>query len=150
MKRMCSDCGHRPVSAEQRGNGGSLCEQCTDWAGWENEHIDNCHQEILDGEELAISEETIAGIREYMVNCPICQNYPHPRDTFKAGHTNTQAKAYTSHADCDHPRTPKAREICRRARRATGVPAQPKGRKAKSVLLSADEAAAARKAGHNV
>lgn len=171
MRRMCVDCEKRPVCAEQRRNGGSLCEQCLEWAGWENEHSDNCHDEINAGEDMSISAEKIAEIREFsMANCPICLEYPHPRDTFKAGHTNTQAKTYTSHADCDHPRTPKAREICRRARRAAGVPAKPKGRrlptsgsmdspvvevdrqrrKGASLLMSADEIARARKGGHNV
>lgn len=114
----CSDCGKRPISAEQRGNGGSLCEDCADWASWENEHDDNAHEEISSGEEMAIPLGLIASIREVMVNCPICNNFPHPRDTFKKGHTNTAAKSYTSHAECGHARTPKDRELCRRARRA--------------------------------
>lgn len=116
-KAKCSDCKKRPVSAEQRGAGGSLCELCTEWAGWENEHNDNCHQELLEGETLILSDAAIVEIRLAMENCPICQGDTHPRDTFKAGHHNTKPKSYTSHAECEHPRTPKDREICRRARR---------------------------------
>lgn len=114
MKRMCQDCGKRPVSKEANG---TLCEACADWAGWENQHNDDAHQEILDDEEMAISDEMIAKIRLEMENCPICQKYPHPRDTFKSGHKNTAPKSYTSHSECGHPRTPKAREMCRRERR---------------------------------
>lgn len=120
-RKLCVDCEKRSVSPEQRRNGGVLCEECADWAGWENEHNDNCHDEINNGDELAISQEQIDGIKEYMTNCPICLGLPHPKDTFKAGHTNTVAKTYTSHAECGHARTPKAREICRRARRAATV-----------------------------
>lgn len=116
-RSMCSECKKRPVSRDQKGAGGSLCEDCADYAGWENEHNDNCHQEILDGEELAISDKMIADIRSVMENCPICQKYPHPSETFKAGHHNTAPKSYSSHAECGHPRTPKDRELCRRARR---------------------------------
>lgn len=113
-KQMCHDCKKRIVSREANG---TLCEPCADWAGWENQHSDDAHQEILDGEEMVIAAELLESIRGEMENCPICQNYPHPRDTFKAGHKNTAPKSYTSHAECGHPRTPKARELCRRARR---------------------------------
>jgi hypothetical protein len=150
VKRLCSDCEKRPICAEQRGNGGSLCELCLEWASWENEHSDNCHDEIAAGEEMHISEDQLTYIRESsMANCPICLEHTHPRDIeVRKGHTNTQAKTYTSHADCNHPRTPKAREICRRARRAANIPAQPKGRK--NVLMSEAEVETARAKGHKV
>ena len=118
-RTLCSDCGKRPISKQQRGAGGSLCEKCEDWAGHENEHNDNCHDEILAGEELLISAEAIAVIRAFMETCPICQNEAHPKD--KSGHTNTVAKSYSSHAECGHPRTPKDRQICRARRVAEKV-----------------------------
>jgi len=126
---MCSDCDKRPICEEQRRNGGSLCEPCLDWASWENEHNDNCHLELQEGETLVLSDEHVLEIRRVMENCPICQGYPHPRDTFKAGHTNTAPKSYVSHAECGHPRTPKERELCRRARRAVEIPAPRKAKK---------------------
>jgi hypothetical protein len=86
-----------------------LCEECADLAAWDNQHNDDCHMELQEGETLILSDERLVQIRADMENCPICVALIQP-----PAHTR---KSYTSHAECEHARTPKDREICRRARR---------------------------------
>lgn len=109
-RTMCSDCGTRPVSTHQRGAGGSLCQVCEDYAGWENEHNDNDHDNLTaDDDEF-----------EFTTNCPVC--HPELDNRVKqTGHTNTAARTWTSHTGCNHPRNPKARAACRKAGGPTGT-----------------------------
>lgn len=116
-RRMCNVCTTRPANNESPE--GFLCIPCLRYAEAENEHSDNAHDMITDGEEMHISAEHLEDIKQRMKSCAICLGEPDPATVAPTkGHTNTKAKTYTSHADCNHPRTPKAREICRRARRA--------------------------------
>ena len=97
-RKMCLTCKVR--KADPSTGEGLFCLVCVELGGWENDHSDNDHE----GDEPS-------------ANCWVCHPELIPGDPRK-GHTNTVAKTYSSHAACDHPRTPKHREICRRTRRA--------------------------------
>ena len=117
MKKKCHVCGTRPTTTESPEH--LLCTPCLRWAEAENQHSDDAHDMITAGEEMHISEDNLAEIVRRMKSCDICLGKPDPATIEPTkGHTNTQAKSYISHAGCEHARTPKAREICRRARRA--------------------------------
>lgn len=119
-RRMCTVCTTRPASNESPE--GRLCIPCLRYAEAENEHSDYAHDIVAAGEEMHVSEEKLEEIRRQMKSCLICLGKPDPATVEPTkGHTNTQAKSYTSHAACDHVRTPKAREMCRRARRAAAA-----------------------------
>ena len=115
-KKMCEGCQIRkadPSTAE-----GMFCTVCDELGGWENSHSDWDHDGIASGDTHDMKLSDIRDVEREMKNCWVC----HPElvpGAPKQGHTNTAAKSYSSHANCDHARTPKAREICRRARRAS-------------------------------
>ena len=120
-RTMCSDCGTRPVSAQQRGNGGSLCQICEDYAGWENTHSDYGHDAILAEVEdksgdpaTYLSDTDLVEYQDTMPNCPVCQN-DNSHLVKRTGHTNTATRSHNSHAGCKHQRTPKDRAACRKA-----------------------------------
>lgn len=120
-RTMCSDCNTRPVSSAQRGNGGSLCELCEDYAGWENTHNDYDHDGINDGSAEATDHDTMD-----MANCPVCHPELDPRNrTPRASHHNTAPRSWNSHAGCNHHRTPAARAACRKAGGPAGQETRP-------------------------
>ncbi len=103
-KRMCGDCGIRPINRNNAADN-DLCGPCNDYAEWENTHSDWAHEFATDGED---------GI--FLDNCPVCHPELDPRTAaVRTGHTNTVAKSHRSHAGCNHPRTPRDRAICRKA-----------------------------------
>lgn len=102
-RKMCTDCGTRRIS--QLVIGPELCDICLNYADHEIMHNDDGHSEGLEDDSFT------------MANCMICHPELDNRKP-KTGHTNTVAKTRTSHADCDHAVTPKARAACRKARAA--------------------------------
>lgn len=117
--RPCALCRRRPrlyfVTSQD------LCQECYDYAGWENEHSDEAH------ESLSADDPTEAS---YLENCPICQGVPAPWTTEEEPvKTRTAPKSrrnpttsHMSHASCAHPRTPAGRASCRKAIRAAFAP----------------------------
>ena len=90
-------CGRRAANPMQVSGHQDLCERCFESWMMENDHNDYGHDEPV-------------------ADCPECGTYdPRPAK----GHTNTRAKSRTSHAACEHPKTPKDRAACRK-RRAQG------------------------------
>lgn len=84
-RNSCTECGKR------HNNFNGLCDACEDFGMWENSHQDDDHENTPDPA------------------CPVC-NLP------RTGHTNTATKGpHRSHANCNHPRTPKGRAACRKA-----------------------------------
>ena len=101
--KLCTDCGTRRIDRSVIGP--ELCTVCLEYADWEN-----VHQDGEDGEDGTHG------------NCPICHPELDKRYAKKAtGHTNTVAKTHTSHADCNHLRTPAARANCRKTRMWNGT-----------------------------
>jgi hypothetical protein len=100
----CLDCGRKLTSSNRaEGDAGiDMCTKCYDYAGWENTHSDWGHDD-LDADDPE---------RE---GCPVCAGEA-PINDQKVGHTNTAPKSWSSHAHCTHPRTPKDRAACRKAR----------------------------------
>lgn len=90
-------CTRRAAPKHLVGGNAETCLKCWDAYGMENDHQDGHHE---DGEGI---------------DCPMCGTYdPRPRK----GHTNGVSHVRTSHAECDHPRTPAGRAACRKARKA--------------------------------
>jgi hypothetical protein len=114
-RKLCSLCNTRSIgtgpgldAAQARVMG--YCNPCLTEAEYENEHSDNAHEDPIystDAERAA---------------CWICHPELNPNngsiEAPKAGHTNTVAKSYRSHAGCKHVRTPAARAVCRKTRKA--------------------------------
>lgn len=116
-RKLCLNCQTRPASNDTAE--GLFCNVCDELAGYENQHSDWGHDEVAAGDTGDWKIALIQTVEADMRSCWVCHPefvpaLPKPR----TGHTNTAAKSYTSHANCDHATTPKAREICRRARRA--------------------------------
>lgn len=119
--RTCRDCGTRRIDAS---NGVQLCGPCYDYAGMENGHSDYGH-DLVDaaagkkGWPESWTPTTIIAVAASMETCAVCHPDLDPRNvTARKGHTNTVAKTHTSHAGHNHPRTPRDRAICRKARAA--------------------------------
>jgi hypothetical protein len=107
-RKLCTTCNYRaigtgPISIEDMAYAidQDMCGPCGD----EGQHFIAHHNN--DHEDLSTDD------------CWYC----HPekdlsalRGPIKAGHTNTAAKTWSSHAECSHDRTPKARATCRKAR----------------------------------
>lgn len=90
-------CDRKPAPRDEVGGHVDLCARCYDSWMMENDHNDGWHEP---GEGI---------------DCPECGTYD-PR--VKKGHTNTKAHTRTSHAACEHPKTPAARAKCRKARKS--------------------------------
>lgn len=82
-----------------------LCDECYDYAGWENQHSDDAH------DSLPADDAERAG-------CPVCEGREPGKREIKAGHTNTAAHSHTSHDDCYaagvHEKSAKGRAACRK------------------------------------
>ena len=113
--RPCSLCRIRPRDIFVTSS--DLCDVCHDYVCWENEHSDAGHD----------SEDPDAP-RPH--DCPICNNEPPPWTIKEPEMTKTTVAktrqnpttSHFSHADCAHPRTPKDRAACRKAKRADVSP----------------------------
>lgn len=114
-RKLCTICNTRTVGSgpghdAQQAQVMGYCNTCMTEADWENTHSDYGHD--IDGPD---SDD------DYAVNvrargCWIC----HPElipgaHVPKAGHKNTAAGSWNSHAACTHQATPKARAACRKA-----------------------------------
>lgn len=102
--RHCTDCNAalRPGRNYTPAQHSDLCDDCFDYAGWENHHDDMGHDD--DTNEPG---------------CRVCQgDKPGEAPAAKAGHNDTAARSWSSHAGHDHPSTPKARAACRKAAKA--------------------------------
>lgn len=123
--RPCSLCRVRPRTVHVTSS--DLCDVCADYAGWENTHSDEQHDELL-----------LPGSDPRCENCPICNFITPPWENaqeeiimtktastkVKKAATRTNPKqVHVSHASCSHPRTPAGRAACRKARRNNDTPA---------------------------
>jgi hypothetical protein len=116
-KKLCADCQTRPAVKGTPEN--MFCDPCNDYAGDENTHSDWAHDDVRTGDTGKMKIADIEMIQNQMKSCAVCHPELDPRNKpVRTGHTNTATHTHTSHAGCSHPRTPKDREICRRARKA--------------------------------
>lgn len=95
----CIDCGRKLTSSNRDRSNRDMCTKCYEYAGDENWHDDEAHDETGPVEGCAVCEGRT-------VEAP------------KTGHTNGVAKSHTSHAGHDHPSTKAARAACRKAAKA--------------------------------
>lgn len=119
--RPCALCLKRPRTA--RLFNPDLCHPCYEYCGWENTHSDEGH------DNMSANDPTEA---TYLADCPICQGVPAPwltkEEPVKNATTTRPARnvantRHMSHADCQHPRTPKGRAACRKSLRTpSGAP----------------------------
>lgn len=114
LPKNCTECGTRLTSANRASNNGyspdinDTCEPCMEYFGWENTHSDEGH----DLPDVENDPQAIA-------DCPVCQDQKPGKRTRKANpDADTTAKTWSSHAACKHPKTPKDRAACRKARAA--------------------------------
>jgi len=122
-RKLCIDCGERPqVSGDIE-----LCNRCSTYAEWENEHSDHAHDRIdtLTVQNTIFAKQSevdayVTETKDRMQGCPVCHPNLDPRTPKRTGHTNTVAKSRTSHAGCKHARTPRDRAECRKARTWNG------------------------------
>lgn len=84
-KKVCTDCGKRPQDASVIGP--ELCEECYEYAGWENQHGDDAHEEVAaydsaekaSGTKAPFDKKILKQIRRDMANCPVCHPELDPR-----------------------------------------------------------------------
>lgn len=108
LPKNCTECGTRLTSANRASNVwvgiNDTCEPCQNYFAWENTHSD-------EGHDLPGAEKD--------PDCPVCQNQKPGKRTRKANaDADTTAKSWSSHAACKHPKTPRDRAACRKARAA--------------------------------
>jgi len=99
--KMCNSCKTRRASSE---NMAELCNPCYEYAGWENQHQDDNHDE---GENLT-------------PDCLVCHGTDPAEIPVVKGHSNGIKKSHTSHAACKHPSTKADRAKCRKERAQKG------------------------------
>lgn len=111
-KNICTVCKKRPVIGGVRGDiSGDYCYPCYDYAGHENSHCDEGH----DDEDYEMPADT---------DCLVCLDQDPANEDVKVeepkkkGHSNGIAKSNTSHAGCMHEATKSARAKCRKERAA--------------------------------
>lgn len=106
---LCLECQQRKVDHRTQGRDSTMCGPCFEYAGWENTHSDDGHED-----DSYLDQE-----------CPVCHPELDPRKIVTAkrrsqvGNQNARGKQ-TSHAMCSHPKTKAARERCRQDRRKHG------------------------------
>jgi len=121
-RKLCYICNTRRTTPESPD--GDMCAPCYDYAGWENTHSDTGHDDIAKtpaGQIPAgwsMSLKQVDQERQAMEICPVCLGKDPADKAPVKGHTNTVARSHTSHAGCDHARTPSARAACRKVRNA--------------------------------
>lgn len=126
--RPCALCRTRPrlyfVTSQD------LCQECYDYAGWENTHSDDDHDGVSAGYGVD-SPVALDSIKTTMSACPICLGVPAPWTVTEEPKMSKTAAAkprtnpttrHMSHASCSHPRTPAGRAACRKAIRAPKAP----------------------------
>lgn len=94
--RTCADCGTRLSSSNHDRDNGPICNVCFDAAGWENDHMDNGHDEAV-------------------ANCPLCGTADRTTRTATSRVDSNRPTTNIDHSTHDHPRTSKARAACRKA-----------------------------------
>lgn len=103
--KMCEICNKRRAS-DETDMGHTMCLPCWEYAGWENTHTDDNHDENPDNDDKD--------------ECLVCLGLD-PADVEPVkGHSNGIAKSHTSHAQCSHPKTKSARAKCRKERAVKG------------------------------
>lgn len=122
--RPCALCRQRPRIGRVEST--DLCETCYEYAGWENTHSDECHDEFQLSE---YGKKQGAIVLDSRNDCPVCLGVPAPwtiKEETKMTKTATRPATarrnpttrHFSHANCSHPRTPAGRAACRKAMRA--------------------------------
>lgn len=96
----CIDCGRKLTSSNRDRSNRDMCTACYEYAGHENWHDDEAHDESGPVEGCMVCEG----------NAPTA---PAPRVVNNSG---TIDKTWSSHAGHDHPATRKARAACRKGR----------------------------------
>lgn len=115
--RPCSLCRIRP--RDNFVTSSDLCTQCHSYAGWENTHSDECHDEFKLSE---YGKKVGARIDDSRDACPVCKGVPAPwtikepemTKTTTAKSRQNPTTSHFSHAACLHERTPKGRAECRK------------------------------------
>lgn len=97
----CIDCGRKLTSSNRDRSNRDMCTKCYEYAGHENWHDDEAHDETGPVE-----------------GCMVCEGNAPTAPAAKAGHTNGKPLTHTSHAGHDHPATKAARAACRKAAKA--------------------------------
>lgn len=121
-RKLCTICHTRPVGTgagndPQHARTMGYCTSCLTEAEWENMHSDNAHDAYAAGTWMPETIEMGVELVDEMKQCWVCVpalNAASADYNPRAGHTNTVAKSYTSHAGHGHLRTPEARAACRK------------------------------------
>lgn len=101
--RKCIECG-APANSPT----GDLCNPCYEYAGWENTHTDEGH------EEPRMHFDTSNDIRD---DCPVCHPELDPRvKSTRRSNANAAGKHF-DHSQCAHEATKSARAKCRKQMR---------------------------------
>lgn len=109
-RKTCTICNKRPVIGGVRGSiEGDYCLPCYEYAGWENNHTDEGH----DDEDYVMPEDT---------ECLVCLDKDPADEEVPAVEPKPATRAtgmgtkQTSHAGCSHPATKSGRAKCRAQR----------------------------------
>lgn len=65
-KPKCQICKSAEVDYATQGRDSTMCEECYDYAGWENTHTDDRHEKVRPHEDERW---------ELMTECPVCEKY---------------------------------------------------------------------------
>lgn len=98
LRRPCTECGIREQDTSVIGP--ELCTPCYEYAGWENQHGDDSHEEVLaydsadkaSGTKAPFDKKTMKQVRADVANCPVC----HPELDTRG--TEAQTTAVRPHA----------------------------------------------------
>lgn len=112
MTTTCVDCNTRPAID------GPKCRPCAQHEAWQTSHLDWDHEAVRKGDVGRVMLRDLESTQAEMKKCWVCHPDLDGRNKPTATRTSAGGGTATSHAACDHARTPKAREACRRARRA--------------------------------
>lgn len=135
-KRKCEGCNIRPIDFTTQGRDSWACALCFEYAGWENTHSDDMHED----------PSNVGG--EDTRECPVCN--PELDTRFETGEiyvprsipaqrgNKNAAGKQMSHAQCAHEPTKAARQRCRVERRKNAdqpVPVKIKSEPAKVFVI---------------
>lgn len=104
----CATCGKRMNKINRSEENPELCKKCLEKAGIENAHQDGYHNDEAD---------------------PNCADCNVEIQAEKVKEEKVLKQPHFSHKNCDHPRTPKDRAICRKEGAAKEFHAKPEVKK---------------------
>lgn len=128
----CSSCNIRPIDYNTQGRDSWACEPCFDYAGWENTHNDESHNDYQTEDQIKQNRIDFGDVHvdvrlDEMRSCPVCnpkldtrfqtgEIYVPRKIPAQLGNKNASGKQM-SHAMCAHAPTKAARQRCRVQRR---------------------------------